>query len=135
MKFVCKEFWVSIFKKQIDNLRTNHQGVYVLLDSKFKFISKISDTKQFVNLMPRVNEFLKLDQLITQYFLFQYLTFSCGLIRGALANLGLKAIVTSEIVMPPACRFQIHIQRPQAAVVSQQSAAVKTNVSNTNQSN
>ena len=27
MKFVCKEFWVSVFRKQIDNLRTNHQGV------------------------------------------------------------------------------------------------------------
>lgn len=25
MKFLCKEFWSTIFKKQIDNLRTNHQ--------------------------------------------------------------------------------------------------------------
>ena len=30
MKFVCKDFWTCVFKKQIDNLRTNHQGVYVL---------------------------------------------------------------------------------------------------------
>ena len=30
MKFVCKDFWMCVFKKQIDNLRTNHQGVYVL---------------------------------------------------------------------------------------------------------
>jgi hypothetical protein len=27
---VCKDFWTCVFKKQIDNLRTNHQGVYVL---------------------------------------------------------------------------------------------------------
>ncbi|KAI8425179.1 hypothetical protein MSG28_007004 [Choristoneura fumiferana] len=27
MKFVCTDFWTCIYKKQIDNLRTNHQGV------------------------------------------------------------------------------------------------------------
>jgi len=32
MKFICTDFWSSINKKQIDNLRTNHQGVYVLQD-------------------------------------------------------------------------------------------------------
>ena len=25
MKFICKDFWNSVFKKQVDNLRTNHQ--------------------------------------------------------------------------------------------------------------
>ena len=25
MKFICKDFWMSVFRKQIDNLRTNHQ--------------------------------------------------------------------------------------------------------------
>ncbi|XP_043928697.1 trafficking protein particle complex subunit 6b-like [Protopterus annectens] len=25
MKFICKEFWNNTFRKQIDNLRTNHQ--------------------------------------------------------------------------------------------------------------
>lgn len=25
MKFICKDFWTSVFRKQIDNLRTNHQ--------------------------------------------------------------------------------------------------------------
>lgn len=25
LKFVCKEFWNGVFKKQVDNLRTNHQ--------------------------------------------------------------------------------------------------------------
>ncbi|XP_027693162.1 trafficking protein particle complex subunit 6B-like [Vombatus ursinus] len=27
MKFICKDFWTTVFKKQIDNLRTNHQGI------------------------------------------------------------------------------------------------------------
>lgn len=25
MKFICKDFWNGIYRKQIDNLRTNHQ--------------------------------------------------------------------------------------------------------------
>ncbi|KAJ8796049.1 hypothetical protein J1605_018197 [Eschrichtius robustus] len=27
MKFICKDFWTAVFKKQIDNLRTNHQSI------------------------------------------------------------------------------------------------------------
>ena len=34
MKFVCKDVWSVIYKKQIDNLRTNHHGVYNLHDYK-----------------------------------------------------------------------------------------------------
>ncbi|XP_070615846.1 trafficking protein particle complex subunit 6B-like isoform X2 [Erythrolamprus reginae] len=30
MKFVCKYIWTTVFKKQIDKLRTNHQGIYYL---------------------------------------------------------------------------------------------------------
>ena len=25
IKFMCKEFWIAAFKKQVDNLRTNHR--------------------------------------------------------------------------------------------------------------
>ena len=57
LKFICKDFWVAVFRfldpltrhdsldgcrKQIDNLRTNHQGVYVLQDNSFKFLTKAS---------------------------------------------------------------------------------------------
>ncbi|CAG2106506.1 unnamed protein product [Medioppia subpectinata] len=95
MKFICKEFWSTVFKKQIDNLRTNHMGIYVLLDNRFRFITHMSNSKQYVDQMPK------------------YLAFTCGLIRGALSNLGLNSIVTAEIVSPPSCRFQIQIQRQQ----------------------
>jgi len=37
--------------------------------------------------------------------LFQYLAFPCGLIRGALANLGVICIVTAEVTMMPACEL------------------------------
>jgi hypothetical protein len=35
IKFICKEFWQMLYKKQVDNLRTNHRGVYVLQDNRF----------------------------------------------------------------------------------------------------
>jgi hypothetical protein len=42
VKFVCKELWSTCWDKQVDNLRTNHRGVYVLQDNSFKPITRIS---------------------------------------------------------------------------------------------
>ena len=28
VKFICKDFWIAVFKKQIDNLKTNHRVRY-----------------------------------------------------------------------------------------------------------
>ncbi|KAI3357330.1 hypothetical protein L3Q82_015479, partial [Scortum barcoo] len=86
MKFICKDFWTSVFKKQIDNLRTNHQGIYVLQDNKFRLLSQLSAGKQYLDQAPK------------------YLAFTCGLVRGALSNLGVKSIVTAEVSVMPACK-------------------------------
>ncbi|XP_029417441.1 trafficking protein particle complex subunit 6B isoform X1 [Nannospalax galili] len=48
MKFICKDFWTTVFKKQIDNLRTNHQGIYVLQDNKFRLLTQLSAGKQYL---------------------------------------------------------------------------------------
>ena len=97
MKFVCKDFWTAVFRKQIDNLRTNHQGVYVLQDKSFKFLAKVSGGggggKQYLE-----------DAT-------SFVVFTCGLVRGSLANLGLNSIVTAEIVAPPAVKFQVQVER------------------------
>uniref|UniRef100_A0A0B7A0W2 Trafficking protein particle complex subunit 6B n=1 Tax=Arion vulgaris TaxID=1028688 RepID=A0A0B7A0W2_9EUPU len=93
MKFLCKDFWNLVYKKQIDNLRTNHQGVYVLQDNKFKFLVQMSTGKQYMESAPK------------------YLAFPCGMIRGALSNLGVNCIVTAEVSAMPSCKFQIQIQR------------------------
>lgn len=93
MMFVCKDFWLAVFKKQVDNLRTNHQGVYVLQDNKFHLLTRISASKQYLEAAPR------------------YLAFSCGLLRGALANLGITAVATAEVSVMPAVKFQVSIQR------------------------
>ncbi|XP_007891520.1 trafficking protein particle complex subunit 6B [Callorhinchus milii] len=93
MKFICKDFWTSVFKKQIDNLRTNHQGIYVLQDNKFRLLTPMSGGKQYLEHAPK------------------YLAFTCGLVRGALSNLGIKSIVTVEVAAMPACKFQVMIQK------------------------
>ncbi|XP_043930158.1 trafficking protein particle complex subunit 6B isoform X1 [Protopterus annectens] len=93
MKFICKDFWTSVFRKQIDNLRTNHQGIYVLQDNKFRLLTPMSATKQYLEHAPK------------------YLAFTCGLVRGALSNVGIKSIVTAEVSTMPACKFQVMIQK------------------------
>ena len=42
VKFLCKEFWMIVFGKGIDNLKTNHRGVYVLHDHTFQWISRFA---------------------------------------------------------------------------------------------
>ena len=93
MKFICKDFWLAVHRKQIDNLRTNHQGVYVLLDNRFRFLSHMSSGKQYLESSP------------------QYLAYMCGMMRGALSNLGLNCVVTAEVTHMPACKFHIQVQR------------------------
>ena len=80
---LLKDYWMCIFRKQIDNLRTNHQGVYVLQDKSFKYLQPISASKQYFE-----------DSSV-------FLVFTCGLLRGSLANLGIKSVVTTEVVSLP----------------------------------
>lgn len=93
MKFICREFWSSIFHKQIDNLRTNRSGQYVLHENKFRFITRISNGKQYAELMPK------------------YLAFTCGLIKGALADFDISATVKGDVTKAPACIFNVQIHR------------------------
>ncbi|CAH0550330.1 unnamed protein product [Brassicogethes aeneus] len=93
MKFICTDFWSAIYKKQIDNLRTNHQGVYVLQDNAFKFLTRLSSGKQYLEVAPR------------------YVSFTCGIIRGSLANLNINCLVTAEVQNMPSCKFHIQVQR------------------------
>lgn len=54
LKFICTDFWSCVYKKQVDNLRTNHQGVYVLQDNEFRFFSKLSNGTQYLKSAPKV---------------------------------------------------------------------------------
>lgn len=94
MKFLCKEFWLAVFKKQIDKLQTDNKGKYVLHDSQFRMLSHFS----IVDSMPQ-EEFLAQARV--------YVAFSVGLIRGALSNLGVIATVKADITKMPAIQFTI----------------------------
>ena len=39
IKFICKDFWSELFKKQIDNLKTNHRvSSNILTDYNYMFL-------------------------------------------------------------------------------------------------
>uniref|UniRef100_A0A1I7U825 Trafficking protein particle complex subunit 6B n=1 Tax=Caenorhabditis tropicalis TaxID=1561998 RepID=A0A1I7U825_9PELO len=92
VKFICKDFWSSVFGKQVDNLRTNHQGVYVVQDGRFTTLRSFPEGDQYVK--------------ESGYFL----AFPCGLLRGALAGLNIRAVVTPTIESVPSVKFHIQIQ-------------------------
>ncbi|KAM3717399.1 Trafficking protein particle complex subunit 6B [Dirofilaria immitis] len=147
MKFLCKEFWTAAFGKQVDNLRTNHQvemfslgyrlfviiseklytgcgilctcatekkkkimhcfrhgisfsGVYVVQDNKFFILLNFAEGKQCVE-----------ESAI-------YLAFPCGVIRGALYNLGITSLVTSSVETLPAVKFHVHMQQKRRSLLS-----------------
>ncbi|KAG2160246.1 NO signaling/Golgi transport ligand-binding domain-containing protein [Suillus bovinus] len=96
IKFVCKDLWVSCWEKQVDNLRTNHRGVYVLQDNAFKPIARISSWEGR-------QEALKRAKL--------YVALPAGIIRGALSRIGFQGTVVPEITTLPQCTFQIKLPK------------------------
>lgn len=92
VKFICKDFWTSVFGKQVDNLRTNHQGVYVVQDGRFATLRSFPEGDQYVK--------------ECGYFL----AFPCGLLRGALSGFNIRAVVTPTIESVPSVKFHIQIQ-------------------------
>ncbi|KAI4276716.1 MAG: hypothetical protein LQ337_002291 [Flavoplaca oasis] len=91
IKFLCKDIWTLVFRKQIDNLKTNHRGVYVLTDHSFRPFARMSMASPSETLV-RVQPFL---------------WFPCGIIRGALASMGIEATVQAETAEVPGATFQI----------------------------
>jgi hypothetical protein len=91
IKFICKDLWSLVFGKNIDNLKTNHRGVYVLTDNAFRPFSRMS-TEAGGQAVVRAQPFL---------------WFPCGIVRGALAALGIMATVQAEVSELPGAVFQI----------------------------
>ncbi|GMY21233.1 trafficking protein particle complex subunit 6b [Fagus crenata] len=104
IKFICKDFWSELFKKQIDNLKTNHRinsiGTFVLQDNRFRWLARTS-----IEPSPE-KEHLALDNSLAESKSAQatsmHLYFPCGIIRGALQNLGIPCAFTADISNLPA---------------------------------
>ena len=109
MKWLCKELWSELFKKSVDNLRTNHRGTYVLRDTQFRWTIRMS--QNLVNRAERINP----SELAADY-----LVLPCAIIKGALAALGLQSTVTADAAFLPQCDFTVVLQTP---VSMQQSPA------------
>lgn len=98
VKFLCKEFWTEVFRKQIDKLQTNHRGVFVLKDLELKWLRRLPS-----------------DEENARVGAIRILAFPCGLIRGALACLGLSgAIVSCDFLADgktmASCSFNIKVK-------------------------
>lgn len=97
VKFLCKEVWMEIFRKQIDKLQTNHRGVFVLKDLELKWLSRFPSGPE-----------------TSRVAAMRLLSFPCGLIRGSLANLGIPAVVSCDFLADgqhmSACNFNIKVK-------------------------
>ena len=91
MKYLCKDFWTTLFGKQIDNLKTNNSGTFVLHDNNFKPIAQISQDESATNV--RQN----------------FAAYTCGLLRGTLANFGYSNVVTSDLQAVPCCEWSLDL--------------------------
>ncbi|KAF2733513.1 transport protein particle component [Polyplosphaeria fusca] len=126
IKFLCKDLWTLLFRKQIDNLKTNHRGIYVLTDNTFKPLNRMSfDTKRFdatssattaanPNPNPNPNPSANMGGVMgtemganTLARVQPFLYFPAGVIRGSLAALGIVATVQAESSALPSATFQI----------------------------
>ncbi|XP_014551164.1 hypothetical protein COCVIDRAFT_20527 [Bipolaris victoriae FI3] len=102
IKFICKDLWMLLFGKQIDNLKTNHRGIYVLTDNTFKPLGRMScDTKKYdatmqAALVAQTDDVALGRDANSQARVQPFLYFPADLIRGCLASLGIQATVTAE---------------------------------------
>ena len=92
MKFVCRDVWKVLYGKQMDNLRTNHRGTFVLIDNKHRLIDNMMSDGGITDTVSKGKH---------------YVWFSCGIIRGILMSFAVFAQVTSEISQFPSVSFNV----------------------------
>ncbi len=107
IKFICKEFWLEVFRKQIDKLQTNHKGIFVLKDLDFKWLDKV----------PSIVDSGEVEEDNGgegRIMAIKILALPCGLIRGALSNLGIAAVVSCDFMDDGknmnSCSFNVKIK-------------------------
>ena len=132
IKFICKDFWVEVFRKQIDKLQTNNrvsgkgreggrafgpegaQPARTLFPSTpapsahaSQGVYMLQDNSHpiLTRCSPSADRVASATQLAAVYA-----KFPAGLIRGALSGLGVLASVSSEVSEVPKCQFTIKIQ-------------------------
>ncbi|XP_024979628.1 trafficking protein particle complex subunit 6B-like isoform X2 [Cynara cardunculus var. scolymus] len=102
IKFICKDFWSELFKKQIDNLKTNHR------DNKFRWLSRMSGDPSEISGAAQDPSTMSENKAAQATGMHLY--FPCGIIRGALSTLGIPCAVSADISNLPACSFVVRIK-------------------------
>lgn len=101
VKLLCKEVWPMAFGKSVDNLKTNHRGVFVLHDAKLKWLMRASAREHDPNVQ---RELASIAALV------------CGLIRGALGSMGVRCTVQADVSQAPACACSFRCRGAKAKV-------------------
>lgn len=96
LKWICKDFWSLIFGHQVDNLRTNHRGTYVLRDTRFRWTLRIA--QNFVGTPQR-----RSPQELTEH----HLILPCAIVKGALRAFGIESTVTADSATLPQIEFTV----------------------------
>ncbi|KAF1971879.1 transport protein particle component [Bimuria novae-zelandiae CBS 107.79] len=125
IKFLCKDLWTLLFRKQIDNLKTNHRGIYVLTDNTFKPLTRMSfDTIKHTQATQSTAQTTITERANAAGDIWgdasafgpdansisraqPFLYFPAGVVRGCLAGLGVEASVSAETSGLPGAVFQI----------------------------
>jgi hypothetical protein len=97
IKFLCKDIWILLYKKQISSLKTNHRGTFVLTDTAFKPFLRFSSNTGIQGNTSRES--------------IPFLALPCGIIRGVLFGLGMThTSVSAEVTIVPQCTFHVLIK-------------------------
>ena len=107
IKFVCKDLWYKLFKKPVDNLKTNHRGVFVLLDNNFRWTSRLTASSSPTSTTTTGNG--ETSSSINSIPPPLFAALACGILQGSLHALGVHCIVSADMQRLPACTFTLKI--------------------------
>ena len=123
VKHACKEIWAMAFGKQVDALRTNHRGTFVLRDAAFRRLASLS-ADAYVPAAKRREKAAEENGGGGEAAAGQQqqqrdaaasaaattLRLHAGIVRGALSALGVEADVTAASPVPPAAEFTVIVR-------------------------
>lgn len=100
VKFVCKELWMALWEKQVDNLRTNHRvRRRARTDRRRACLScRTPRSARCATRTPRRATSPRYVRALTQQ-----LAFATGVVQGALQRLGVAASVHADAAHAPQC--------------------------------
>jgi hypothetical protein len=109
--------WTAMYNKQVDNLRTNHRGIYVIQDHSYRAFLRVSVPKGYESEMDEMCRKVSLIVPLSSFWLAaadlframpmpKMVIFPSAVIRGALMNLGVQSVVSVEIAIPQ-CEYLI----------------------------